>query len=283
MGTLYLVATPIGNLEDITLRAINVLKAVEVIACEDTRRTIKLCNHYDVKAKLTSYHEHNEHTKSDNLVKMLLAGKDIALVSDAGTPAISDPGTILVKKAIENNIKISPVPGPSAFVAALIASGLPTSKFMFYGFLSKKNKEREQELEEISHFRETIILYISPHSYKDDIIDLFNKLGNRRVVIARELTKIYEEFIRGNLNDSMIKDYQPKGEMCLVIEGSHESIKYETNPLCDLRISEHLSFYADQDFNRNEAMKMVAKDRGLSKNEVYKLVLKEKKGCKQPS
>jgi 16S rRNA (cytidine1402-2'-O)-methyltransferase len=277
-GTLYLVATPIGNLEDITFRAVNVLKEVDIIACEDTRHTIKLCNHYNIKNKLVSYHEHNEVSMSESLIKELIDGKNVAIVSDAGTPAISDPGAVIVKQAIEQDINISPIPGPSAFVAALISSGLDTTKFTFFGFLSKRSKDRASQLESIAKFMTTVILYISPHSYKNDISDLYKYLGSRKIVVAREVTKIYETFLRGELGADIIQNYEPRGEICVVIEGSREEIKNEDNPLLEVSIGEHLEFYLNQGVSRNKAMRLVAKERKLSKNEVYDLILNEKKG-----
>src|SRR6056297_1289533 len=197
-GKLYLVATPIGNLEDITMRALNILSEVSLIACEDTRRTIKLLNHYDINTSMVSYHKFNEVSKSDSLIEKIKKGQDVALVSDAGTPAISDPGLIIVKEAIESGIDIIAIPGPTALISALIISGLETKEFSFFGFLPDKVKSREEKLEYVKKLTQTLIFYVSPHGFKKDIKDLCNYLGkNRKVVIAREITKIHETVLRG--------------------------------------------------------------------------------------
>ena len=197
-GKLYLVATPIGNLEDITLRALRILKEVDYIAAEDTRNTLKLLNHFEISKPLISYHRHNEETKSDRLIEKLNNGENIALVSDAGTPGISDPGEVIAKRAIEENIEVIPIPGACAAINALIASGLNTKEFVFFGFLPLNKKLRKEKLDEINKSEKTIIIYEAPHKMKNTLTDLKNILNNRKIVLARELTKIHEEFIRSN-------------------------------------------------------------------------------------
>jgi 16S rRNA (cytidine1402-2'-O)-methyltransferase len=278
-GTLYLVATPIGNLEDITIRALNILSEVDLIACEDTRRTIKLLNHFDIKTPLISYHQHNENSRSSELLEKISSGNNVALVSDAGTPSISDPGLIIVKDAIAKGINVTSIPGPTAMIAALIVSGLDTNAFSFFGFLPEKNKDRNEKLEYIKNLTETLIFYVSPHSYKKDMNEFNKYLGSERnVVIAREITKIHETIVRGKLGDKDILEYNPRGEICIVIEGAECFIQSTENPLCELSVEKHLGFYLDQGLKRNNAMREVGNDRGLSKNEVYELILKEKKG-----
>ena len=204
-GKLYLVATPIGNLEDITFRALRILKEVNLIAAEDTRNTLKLLNHYEITKPLISYHRHNEEIKKDNLIDKLKNGENIAIVTDAGTPGISDPGEVIVKEAIENNIEVISIPGACAAINALICSGLDTKEFVFLGFLPINKKLRKIKLEEIKNENKTLILYEAPHKMKDTLQDLKSILDNRKVVLARELTKIHEEFIRGNIDEVISK------------------------------------------------------------------------------
>ena len=273
-GILYLVATPIGNLEDITFRAIRILQEVDLIAAEDTRQTLKLLNHYEIKKPLISYHRHNEEIKVDNLVKKLKEGENIAVVSDAGTPAISDPGEVIVKEALKENIKIIPIPGACAAINALIASGLDTKEFAFYGFLSINKKIRKETLEQIRKENKTIILYEAPHKIKSTLQDLEKVLENRKIVIARELTKIHEEFIRGTTSEILQKYEQPKGEHIIIIEGS--SIKNEDEELeklNEMTIEEHYIFYENKGLEKNEIIKKIAKDRKVNKNEIYKLFI----------
>ena len=273
-GILYLVATPIGNLEDITFRAIRILQEVDLIAAEDTRQTLKLLNHYEIKKPLISYHRHNEEIKVDNLVKKLKEGENIAVVSDAGTPAISDPGEVIVKEALKENIKIIPIPGACAAINALIASGLDTKEFAFYGFLSINKKIRKETLEQIRKENKTIILYEAPHKIKSTLQDLEKVLENRKIVIARELTKIHEEFIRGTTSEILQKYEQPKGEHIIIIEGS--SIKNEDEELeklNEMTIEEHYKFYENKGLEKNEIIKKIAKDRKVNKNEIYKLFI----------
>ena len=267
-GILYLVATPIGNLEDITLRAIKVLKEVDLIAAEDTRHTLKLLNHLEISKPMVSYHRHNEEFRCDFLIKELKEGKSVALVSDAGTPGISDPGEEIVKVCIKENIKIVPIPGACAMINALITSGIDTKEFCFFGFLPLNKKNRKEKLEEIENINKTIILYEAPHKIKNTLEDLKKVLDeNRKVVLAREITKIHEEFIRGSIDELLLKVDNLKGEMVLIIEGNK---KIKENDLCDLSLDEHYKFYENLGFDKKEIIKKIAKDRNVNKNEIYK-------------
>lgn len=222
-GVLYIVSTPIGNLEDITLRALRVLKEVDLIAAEDTRHTSILLKHYEISKPLTSYFEGNELKKKEFILSKLQAGEKVALLSDAGTPGISDPGFRLIKSAIENKIPVIPIPGPSAIITALSISGLPTDSFLFKGFLSHKSKKRREQLEQLKEIKETIILYESPHRVKETLRDIFEILGDRDIVLARELTKLYEEVLRGKISEILnkIEARKIKGEITLVISGKN--------------------------------------------------------------
>ncbi len=274
VGTLYLVATPIGNLDDITLRAIKVLKEADLIAAEDTRHTLKLLNHLEISKPMISYHRHNEEFRCDYLIKELKEGKNIALVSDAGTPGISDPGEEIVKECIKENIKIVPIPGACAMVNALITSGISTKEFCFYGFLPLNKKNRKEKLEEIKDMNKTVILYEAPHKIKNTLEDLEKILDkDRKVVLAREITKIHEEFIRGTINELLEKSENLKGEMVLIIEGNH---KEKENELCNLSIEEHYKYYQEQGLEKKEIIKKIAKDRNVNKNEIYKLFINKK-------
>ena len=272
-GKLYLVATPIGNLEDITLRALRTLKEVDYIAAEDTRNTLKLLNHFEIKKPLISNHRHNEEEREDGLIEKLKEGKNIAVVSDAGTPGISDPGEVIVKRAIEENIEIIPIPGACAAINALIASGLDTKEFVFLGFLPLNKKLRKEKLEEIKNENKTIIIYVAPHKIKDLLNDLKEVVGERKVVLARELTKIHEEFIRGNITEIIEKSENLKGEMILLIEGSNE-INCE-NILNNLSLEEHYNVYEKQGLDKKEIIKKIAKDRGVNKNEIYQYFIEK--------
>ena len=272
-GKLYLVATPIGNLEDITLRALRILKEVDYIAAEDTRNTLKLLNHFEIKKPLISNHRHNEEEREDGLIEKLKEGKNIAVVSDAGTPGISDPGEVIVKRAIEENIEIIPIPGACAAINALIASGLDTKEFVFLGFLPLNKKLRKEKLEEIKNENKTIIIYEAPHKIKDSLNDLKEVGGERKVVLARELTKIHEEFIRGNITEIIEKSENLKGEMILLIEGSNE-INCE-NILNNLSLEEHYNVYEKQGLDKKEIIKKIAKDRGVNKNEIYQYFIEK--------
>ena len=266
-GILYIVATPIGNLEDITLRAIRILKEVDLIAAEDTRHTLKLLNHLEISKPMISYHRHNEEERTDNLIKELDKGKNIALVSDAGTPGICDPGEEIIKKCIEENIKVVPIPGACAMVNALIASGISTKEFTFLGFLPLNKKTRKEKLEEIKTSNKTIILYEAPHKLKNTLKDLSDILENRKIVLARELTKIHEEYIRGTADELIEKSENLKGEIVLIIE---ESNKIKENELNDLSLEDHYNFYKNQGLDKKEIIKKIAKDRNVNKNEIYK-------------
>ena len=272
-GNLYLVATPIGNLEDITLRAIRILKEVDLIAAEDTRQTLKLLNHLEISKKLISYHRHNEDVKKDLLIEKLLEGQNIAIVTDAGTPAISDPGEEIVKEAIKNNINVVPIPGACALINALIASGLDTKEFSFYAFLSLNKKLRKTKFEEIKKDGKTAIIYEAPHKLINTLEDILSNLGDRNIVLARELTKIHEEFIRGKVSDiiNKYKEIDPKGEFIILIEGI--KIKEENN-LNKLSLEEHYKYYEEQGLEKKEIIKKIAKDRNVNKNEIYQKFIK---------
>ena len=269
-GVLYVVATPIGNLEDITFRAIKVLESVDCIAAEDTRHTLKLLNHFNISKPLISYYRHNEDDKSDFLIQKLLNGESIALVSDAGTPGICDPGQAIIYKCIQNGIKIVPIPGACAMINALICSGLDTNKFKFMGFLSINKKIRKQELEEIKKSDVTIILYEAPHKLKDTLKDLESALENRMITIARELTKIHEEFVRGTANELLQVFDNPKGEFVLIIEKTDKTQDEEKLILQELTLEQHYQYYLKKGFSKNEIIKRIAKDRNVNKNEIYK-------------
>lgn len=278
-GVLYVVATPIGNLEDITLRALRVLKEVDLIACEDTRRTRKLLAHYGIEKPMESYYEEVEVPKSRRLAELIASGKSVALVSDAGTPAISDPGYRLIKLCAERGIKIVPVPGPVAFAAAISASGLPTDSFSFYGFIPARRGARRRFLERLRARAETLIFYESPARIVAALEDMRQILGDRRAVVARELTKIYEEFLRGRLGE-IIERLQAmpevKGEVTIIVAGAEEEETGEK--IVELPIEEHLKMVMERTgLPRREALRVVARERGLSRREAYRLLLEKKK------
>lgn len=268
-GILYLVATPIGNLNDITLRSIKILKEVDFIAAEDTRHSLKLLNHLEISKPLISYHRHNEDVKSNLLIDKLLDGKNIALITDAGTPGISDPGEEIVRQCIENNIKITPIPGACAFVNALIASGLDTTEFTFLGFLPLNKKNRKEKLEKIKTSSNTTILYEAPHKLLSTLKDLKEVLGDRKIVLARELTKIHEEFISGTASELLERSENIKGEFVLIIEKNTIATVNNYNHLNDLSLEQHYHFYEEQGLVKNEIIKQIAKDRNVKKNEIY--------------
>jgi len=267
-GKLYIVATPIGNLEDITLRALRILKEVDLIAAEDTRQTLKLLSHFEIAKPLISYHRHNEEIKSEILIEKLKNGENIALVSDAGTPGICDPGEEIIKKAIEKNIEVIPIPGACAMINALIASGINTAEFNFLGFLPLNKKLRKEKLEEIKKSEKTIIIYEAPHKIKSTLEDLRNILEKRKIVLARELTKIHEEFIRKNIDEIINQVDNLKGEMILIIEGAPK-IEQKENELNNLSLEEHYNYYEKQGLDKREIIKKIAKDRNVNKNEIY--------------
>ncbi|MDO5557139.1 MAG: 16S rRNA (cytidine(1402)-2'-O)-methyltransferase [Clostridia bacterium] len=266
-GKLYLVATPIGNLEDITLRAIRILKEVDIIAAEDTRHTLKLLNHLNISKPLISYHRHNEEVKCDSLINKLLEGENIALVSDAGTPVISDPGEEIVKEAINNEIEVVPIPGACALVNALIASGLDSREFSFYGFLSLNKKIRMEKLKQIMTERKTSILYEAPHKIQNTLKDILNEVGDRNIVLARELTKIHEEYIRGKVSELIEKIENFKGEFIILIEGNNNIL--EEDFFKGWSLEQHYKFYENQGLDKKEIIKKIAKDRKVVKNEIY--------------
>lgn len=270
-GTLYVVATPIGNLEDITLRALNVLKNVDLIAAEDTRHTLKLLNFYEINKPLISYHRHNEDVKSDLLIKKLIDGEDIALVSDAGTPGICDPGEEVIKKCIIENINIVPIPGACAMINSLICSGLDTKEFYFMGFLPLNKKLRKVKMEEIKESNKTIIFYEAPHKLLKTLEELKEIIKGRKVVLAREITKIHEEFIRGSIEDITDRIGEPKGEYVILIEGNQD-LKKEKNDV-ELTLDEEYEKYLLQGLNKKEIIKKIAKSRGVNKNEIYQYFL----------
>lgn len=265
VGKLYIVATPIGNLKDITLRALETLKNVDIIAVEDTRHTLKLLNHFEISKPLISYHRHNEDTKTQILIDKLKSGENIALVSDAGTPGICDPGEAVIKEAIHEKIEIIPIPGACASIQALIGSGLDTSEFIFLGFLPTNKKNRKVKLDEIAKSTKTTIIYEAPHKIKDTLKDLNKILGDRRIVIARELTKIHEEFVRKDIEEIDVSSL--KGEMVIVIEGG---TLIQENFFEDMSVEEHYKYYEEQGLDKKEIIKQIAKDRNVPKNEIYK-------------
>lgn len=266
-GKLYVVATPIGNLEDITLRAIETLKKVDLIAAEDTRHTLKLLNYLNLSKPLISYHRHNEEIKTEALIQKLLEGEEIALVSDAGTPGICDPGEVIIKACIENEITVIPIPGACAMINALIVSGINTKEFTFLGFLPLHKKLRKEKLKEIENSEKTVILYEAPHKLKATLEDLKEVLEDRQVVLARELTKIHEEWIRGNCQQLLEKCEQIKGEIVVIIEAREKTVK--ENHFESLSLEEHYLLYEKQGLEKKEIIKKIAKDRGMQKNEVY--------------
>lgn len=269
---LYLVATPIGNLEDITMRAIRILKEADYIAAEDTRNTKKLCNYFEIDTPLISYHDHNQEVGGEKLLQLLRDGKTIALVSDAGLPAISDPGADIAMKAIQEDFAVVPLPGANAAITALIASGLPTQPFYFHGFLSRYKKERREGLEALRNKQETILFYEAPHRLKEMLKDVQLVLGNRQIVLARELTKKFEEFIRGTVEEALewANTNEVRGEFVVIIEGTQEEIVEEAATWEALSIKEHVQQLMDeQAISSKEAIKEVSKLRKLSKREVY--------------
>lgn len=277
-GKLYLCATPIGNLEDITLRVLHTLKNVDLIAAEDTRNSIKLLNHFDIKVPMTSYHEFNKIDKAYQLIEKLQEGQNIAYITDAGAPGISDPGEELVKLCYEAGIQVISLPGASACVTALTVSGLATRRFAFEAFLPRDKKKRGIVLEELKTETRTIIIYEAPHHLLHTLEELYQTLGNRRVSVCRELTKKYEEVLRSTIADvtSFYKNEQPRGEYVIVIEGkSHMDIEKESREgWMEMNLREHMNLYESEGFSKKEAMKMVAKDRGISKRDIYQQLLK---------
>ena len=272
---LYLVATPIGNLEDMTVRALRILKEVDVIAAEDTRNTKKLCNYFEINTPLVSYHEHNIEFGGEKILGYLREGKTVALVSDAGLPCISDPGADIVVKAINEEFAVVPVPGANAALSALIASGLTPQPFFFFGFLNRNKKERRQQLEAIKNREETILFYEAPHRLKEALKDIELVLGERKIVLARELTKKFEEFLRGTISEALewSNTNEIRGEFCIVLEGNAMPEKEEAGDAywVDMSLEEHVEYIIEEkQMNSKEAIKEVAKLRNLSKRDVYK-------------
>lgn len=278
-GTLYLCATPIGNLEDMTFRAVRILKEVDLIACEDTRNSVKLLNHYEIKTPYTSYHEHNKYDKGKILLERLMSGKNIALISDAGMPGISDPGEELVKMCIGEGVLVTALPGASAFILAAVLSGFSTRAFIFEGFLPKDKKEIKSLLEGVKESTKTLIFYEAPHRLLKTLELLYVYLGERRVSLAKEITKRYENINRTTLKAAIdfYRDNPPKGEFVIVIEGANkeELEEKEREKWGTLSLEEHMEYYSSKEISKKEAMKLVAKDRGISKREVYKLLLEK--------
>lgn len=274
---LYICATPIGNLSDITERVIDTLSEVDLIAAEDTRNSIKLLNHFDIKTPMTSYHEFNKYDKADELVLKMQQGKNIALITDAGTPAISDPGEILVKKCHEAGITVTSLPGACACITALTLSGLSTRRFAFEAFLPSDKKERRTILSELENETRTIIIYEAPHHLLATLNELLASLGNRNITLCKELTKKFENINKTTLENavSFYTENEPKGEFVLVIEGkSHDEIEKEKRATFeDMPVSDHMNIYLEQGFDKKEAMKLVAKDRGVSKRDIYNQLL----------
>lgn len=276
-GKLYLCATPIGNLEDITLRVLNTLREVDLIAAEDTRHSIKLLNHFDIKTPMTSYHEYNKVDKARHLVEQMKKGLQIGLVTDAGTPAISDPGEELVRQCYEAGVEVTSLPGPAACITALTLSGLATRRFCFEAFLPADKKERRWILKELEEETRTILLYEAPHRLLRTLEELLEALGDRRVTVCRELTKKYETAFQTTLQKALehYEVQEPKGECVLVVEGkSIGQIKeQQARAFEDMSLEEHMEVYENQGIERKEAMRLVAKDRGIRKRDVYQMLL----------
>jgi len=273
VGELYLCATPIGNLEDITLRALRILKEVDLIGAEDTRQTQKLLNHYAISTPLTSYHEHNKKNKGEYLLRLLQEGKNIALVSDAGMPGISDPGVELVQLAIQEKIRVIPIPGAVAAISALVVSGLSTDNFVFEGFLSRVPKKRRNKLRELKQEKRPLIFYEAPHRLQKTLKDMLEIWGERKVVVAREITKKHEEIWRGNLTSALEYFQEPKGEITLLIEGNHE----QREDKADISLVEQVENLLAKGWEKKEALKKVAQENNLSKREVYQILLEKEK------
>lgn len=278
-GTLYLCATPIGNLDDMTFRVLDTLKQVDLIAAEDTRNSIKLLNHFDIHTEMTSYHEYNKYDKAQYLIEQMQQGKDVALITDAGTPAISDPGEVLVAECHKVGVPVTSLPGPAACITALTLSGLSTRRFCFEGFLpaSDDKKARKRILEDLKTESRTIILYEAPHHLRAVLDDLYETLGDRRVSICRELTKKFEEVNVTTLAQAIAfyKENEPRGEYVLVLEGKslEEQEEEKRQSWKEMSIEDHMKYYEDEGFSHKDAMKKVAADRGVGKREIYQALL----------
>ena len=270
-GKLYLIATPIGNLGDITYRAVEILKKVDIIAAEDTRHSLKLLNYLDISKPMISYHRHNEDTKTETLINLLKDGKNIGLITDAGTPGISDPGEEVVKQAIKENIEIIPIPGACALINALIASGLNTKEFAFYGFLPLDKKLRNEKMEDIQKQNKTIIFYEAPHRLEKILAELLDRFGNIEIVIAKELTKIHESFIRGRIEDILPTLKDVKGEYIILFEMHSKTEKQiEVETLNQMTLEEQYKYYENQGMNKKDIIKRIAKNNKVPKDEIYK-------------
>lgn len=278
-GMLYLCATPIGNLEDMTFRVLETLQSVDIIAAEDTRNSIKLLNHFQIKTPMTSYHEYNKVEKAHYLIGLMQEGKNVALITDAGTPAISDPGEVLVALCQEAGIRTTSLPGAAACITALALSGLSTRRFCFEGFLPSDKKERKAVLEELIKESRTIIIYEAPHHLRKTLRELLDILGNRKMAVCRELTKKFETVMPTTLEEAVgfHEENEPRGEYVLVIQGKSPEEKREEAVLewKEMPIKEHMKYYESQGIDRKEAMKLAAKDRGIGKREVYRMLLDE--------
>ena len=272
-GKIYIVATPIGNLNDITFRALETIKKVDIIAAEDTRHTLKLLNYFGISKKLISYHRHNEEVKKEEIIKLVEEGKNVGIVTDAGTPAISDPGEEIVKEAIKNNIQVVPIPGACAFVNALIASGLNTKEFIFYGFLPLDKKLRKEKIEDIKMQNKTIIFYEAPHRILKTLKEFQKIFGNIKIVLAKEITKIHEEYIRGNIEDiiNKLEEKEIKGEYIILFENYAKTKKeLEIEKINKLTLEEQYKYYEEMGENKKEIIKQIAKNNKVPKNEIYK-------------
>ena len=270
-GTLYIVATPIGNLEDITLRALNILKEVDLIAAEDTRHTLKLLNHFEITKPLISYYKQIEEEKSENLLQKLEEGENIALVSDAGTPGISDPGEVIIRKAIERKINVVPIPGACAAINALICSGFKTDEFSFIGFLPVNVTEKKNKLKENINETKTMIFYEAPHKLIKTLAVIKEILGDRKIALCKELTKIHETFERDNISNILKSLKEPKGEYVIIVEGANKSKQeLDVEKRNNFSLEEHYKYYEKQGLDKKEIIKQIAKDRGVNKNEIYK-------------
>ena len=272
---LYLVATPIGNFSDMTYRAVETLKMVDDIYCEDTRITGLLLSHFDIHTKMHSYHIHNEQELTSKIIEKIKDGKNIAVVSDAGMPGISDPGFLIAKKAIEENVDVCVIPGVSASLTALVGSGIPSNTFTFIGFLNSKDQKRKEELQNLKYKEETLILYEAPHRIKETLEMISEIMPNRQIVLSRELTKKYEEYLRGKASEILEVVAELKGEMVIIISGcSNEEAKEN---LLNLSVKEHYQYYLNSGYDQKEAMKKVAKDRNTSKSNIYQEILGKNK------
>lgn len=271
-GTIYLVATPIGNLQDMTFRAVQTLKEVDLIAAEDTRHTLQLLNYFEISKPMISYHRHNEEVKTEELIHEVIAGKNIAIVTDAGTPGISDPGEEIVKTAIQNQIEIVPIPGACALVNSLIVSGISTKEFSFYGFLPLNKKNRKEVFSKIAKENKTVILYEAPHKLQKTLEDILKLIGDISICVVRELTKIHEEKIYGKISEVIEKCKEPKGEFVIILDLNKNEDTEEVN-FEEMTLQEHYLFYEKLGLDKKEIIKQIAKDRNAPKNEIYQKFL----------